>query len=380
MALKNIARRPVRSLLTVLGVAIGMTAVVGLLGLSGGVRRALQEQFERLGHDLVLILPVGTAGFSQPQHIEINWEMIRSLPGVAQAGGLLRQTLPVVSDDKQGFPVVLGLSAGTLASAEKFFSRFELAEGRLPAEGDEVLLSRGAAQQFEVSLGETIRVREHKFRISGILEPLGDPRTEGAIFMPLASMWELIGQRDVVSLAWVKAEAGYDVDGLAEVLEAELRPRGSFQIQTSRRLNEIVQTIIGVLRASLGAIAGVALLVGAIGLMNTMYMAVLERTREIGIFMSLGAQRGQIFTLFFLEAGLLGLVGGVFGVILGTGLALSLALLIAKWVNAPAFSPMISASLVGLSLLFSTGLGIFAGLLPARRAAMLQPVTALRYE
>jgi len=312
--------------------------------------------------------------------MEINWEMIRSLPGVSQAGGLLRRTLPVVTAKAQGFPVVLGLSAETLALAEKFFSRFELAEGRLPAGGDEVLLSRGAARQFEVSLGETIRVAEREFQISGILEPLGDLHTEGAIFMPLAIMWELIGRRNIVSLAWVKAEAGYDVDELAEALEAELRPRGSFQLQTSRRLNEIVQTIIGVLQASLGAIAAVALLVGAIGLMNTMYMAVLERTREIGIFISLGAHRGQILTLFFLEAGLLGLLGGIFGVILGTGLALSLAFLIARWANAAAFSPMIGAPLVGLSLLFSTGLGILAGLLPARRAATLHPVIALRYE
>jgi putative ABC transport system permease protein len=154
----------------------------------------------------------------------------------------------------------------------------------------------------------------------------------------------------------------------------------SFSVQTSKRLNEVIQTVLRVLKAALGGIAAVALLVGGVGLMNTMYMAVLERTREIGIFLSLGAKRGQILALFLLEAGLLGLMGGLGGVGLGTGLAASIALLIVQATDAPFFTPMVGPSLIGLSLIFSTGLGMLAGFFPARRAASLRPVDALRYE
>jgi len=377
LALKNLARRPTRSLLTVLGIAIGMTAVVGLLGISGGVQRELERQFERLGHDLVLILPIASG--AAPKPMEIDLDLLRSLPGVAEAGGLLRLTLPVASSKARGFLVVLGLSPEMLAAAERFFTRFELAQGRLP-EGGEVLLTRGAARELKLSSGDMVAVSDRRFRVSGVLGPMGDPRTEGSILMGLSELWELSGKSGVVTLAWARAQAGADVEELAQRIEEELRPQGGFGVQTSRRLSEVVQTLLRVLRAALMAVAAVALLVGGVGLMNTMYMAVLERTREIGILIALGARRGQISVLFLFEAGLLGLIGGLFGVGLGLGLAASAAMVISQAAEVPGFSPAVSAQLIGFVLIFSTALGMLSGLLPARRAAGLNPVDALRYE
>jgi len=375
----NLARRPIRSLLTVLGVTIGMTAVVGLLGLSGGIERALRQQFERLGHDLVLILPAASPGEAL-KPMELDLDRVRSVPGVAQAGGLLRRTLPVSTSKSRGFLVMLGLSPEMWERAEQFFSRFELSRGRLPSSG-EVLLTQRAAQDLDLRVGDTLVISDREFRVSGVLSPTGDPRTEGALLMPLGELWDLTGEKDRLSLAWAKAQGGVDVEELAASLEEALaRGGGRFQIQTSRRLSEIVRTVLRVLRAALAGIAAVALLVGGIGLMNTMYTAVLERTREIGVLTALGARRWQILWLYLIEAGLLGLLGGIFGVILGTGLAMSLAFLIRGAAGIATLSPMIGASLIGFSLLFSTGLGMLAGVLPARRAASLPPTEALRYE
>lgn len=386
LAWGNLLRRPLRSALTVVGIGIGMTAVVGLLGLTGGLERVLEAQFQRLGHDLVLILPGVGRGLSPAETIEIDWQGLRSVPGVAQLGALLRQTLAVATKEKdsQGFLVIVGLSPETMDYGDRFFSRFELAEGRLPTAGShEVLLTQGAARALNLHVGEIVRIAEREFLVSGVLQPTGDPQMEGAIVLPLEEMWALTGRVNSASLVWVQARSGYDVEMLAASLEAALRASsmaGSFTVQTSKRLNDIVQMVLGVLRAALTAIAAVALLVGGIGLMNTMYMAVLERTREIGVLVSLGAHESQILTLFLMEAGFLGLLGGIVGVILGMGLAMTMATLIAQAARAPGFAPEASASLIGFALLFSMGLAMLAGVLPARRAASLRPVDALRYE
>ncbi len=384
LAWGNLLRRPMRSVLTVVGIGIGMTAVVGLLGLTGGLQRVLEAQFQRLGHDLVLILPGVSRGLSPSESMEFAWQSLRSVSGVAQLGAMLRQTLPVSTENAQGFLIVLGLSPETMNNADRFFARFELAEGRLPTAGSqEVLLTQRAARDLNLHVGEIIRVSDREFWTSGVLRPTGDSQMEGAIVVPLSEMWELTGRVNSASLVWVQAQSGYDVEVLATSLEAELRSSsmaGSFTVQTSQRLANIVQMVLGVLRSALTGIAAVALLVGGIGLMNTMYMAVLERTREIGVLVSLGARQSQILTLFLMEAGFLGLLGGIVGVLLGMGLATTMATVIAQAARAPGFAPEASASLIGLSLLFSMGLAMLAGALPARRAASLRPVDALRYE
>jgi len=151
-------------------------------------------------------------------------------------------------------------------------------------------------------------------------------------------------------------------------------------VQTAERLAKIAAQLLSLLRAVLGGIAAIALLVGGIGLANTMYMAVLERTREIGLLKALGARRGQILLLFTFESGLLGLAGGLLGLALGIGLSESLALIVARFFAGVAFAPALSAGLITGTLGFAFGLGVLAGLLPAERAARLEPLEALRNE
>jgi putative ABC transport system permease protein len=383
LALSNLLRRPLRTLLTVLGIAIGMTAVVALLSLSGGLERALTAEFERLGHDVVLLLPAspgaprGALGGAE----RIDLSALEALPGVASVGALLRRTLPVAAGDTQGFLVVLGVYPN-VSSAARFTGRFELASGREPApDREEALLTERASRDLGVEPGEEIRIARRPFRVSGVLRPTGDANTEGAIFVPLEALWELTDGRRLVSLAWVRAAPNVEVEQLAVTIEERLRAAGArFGVQTAKRLGDVVQTALRVLKGTLTGIAAVALFVGSVGLMNTMYTAVLERTREIGILAALGARPGQIALLFVLEAGMLGLIGGLIGLLFGIGLALSIASLVARGAGTAGLSPVVSPGLVGLALLISMGLGVLAGWLPARRAAALSPVDALRYE
>jgi len=383
LSLGNLVRRPLRSLLTVLGIAIGMTAVVALLSLSSGLERALTAQFERLGHDVALILPAssGPSGGSLGAAEAIDLSVLEALPGVASVGALLRRTLPVSAGDTQGFLVVIGVYPEVTAAA-RFTRRFELASGRDPTrDSNEALLTDGAARDLGVGLGEQLSIGQRRFTVSGVLRPTGDVNTKGTIFIPMEALWELTDRERFVSLAWVRAAPGIDIERLAIVIEERLRADGArFGVQTAKRLSDVVQTVLRVLKGTLTGIAAVALLVGSVGLMNTMYTAVLERTREIGILGALGARPGQIALLFVLESGLLGLIGGLIGLLFGVSLALSIAALVARGAGAAALTPLVSPGLVGLVLLLSTGLGVLAGGLPARRAAALSPVEALRYE
>lgn len=385
LALSNLLRRPLRTLLTVLGIAIGMTAVVALLSLSGGLERALTAQFERLGHDVALLLPAGAGSGASAGSLgsaeRIDLSALEALPGAADVGALLRRTLPVAAGETRGFLVVIGVYPAVSAAA-RFLERFELAAGREPApDREEALLTEQAARDLGVEPGEAIQIARHMFTVSGVLRPTGDANTEGAIFVPLEALWELTDGGRLVSLAWVRAAPDVDVERLAAAIEERLRAAGArFTVQTAKRLGDVVRTVLGVLKGTLTGIAAVALLVGSVGLMNTMYTAVLERTREIGLLAALGARPGQIALLFVLEAGMLGLIGGLLGLVFGLGLALSVASLVALGAGAAALSPVVSPGLVGLALLLSMGLGVLAGWLPARRAAGLSPVEALRYE
>lgn len=386
LAFRSAARRPLRSGLTTLGVAIGMAAVVALGSLSLGAQRALTQQLERLGHDVVLVLPAGTAGGLGRGRVELDPAVLEGVEGVTRVGAWLRETLPVAAGRVQGFLPVVGVYPDLSDLEGPLWGGAVLVQGRLPSdpEAEGVLLSAEAARDLGVSVGERVRIRDREVRVSGILrwEAPGSPAGgEGALFLSLEALWDLLGERDAITFAWVRARPGYDVARLEQRVQAALQWAGvGALVQSSRRVFEVVQTALQVLKATLTAIAAVALLVGSLGLMNTMYTAVVERTREIGVLSALGARPGQILLLFVLEAGWLGLGGGVAGVVLGYGFALSLSVIVTQLLEGAVLTPGASAGLLLTALLVAVGLGMLAGWLPARRAALLPPVEALRYE
>lgn len=381
LAWLNVVRRPGRAALTIVGVAVGMTAVVGMLGLSQAARNGIEAQLSRLGHDLVMVLPSGAADLSPESTMTLDLTPLEAVEGVGQYGALWRRSLPITTADRQGFLNVIGMSPATFQEADRFFADFALAEGRRPQANDETLLSHAAAEDLGLGRGDEITIQGRDFRISGVLEPSDSDELQGALLVPLEGLWTVADASRTMSLAWAQAENSEKVQAVAKRVEDALQGQGSsIQVQTSARISQVVNTAVSALTTALTAIAGLALLVGAVGLANTMATAVVERIREIGVFMSVGARRGQIALLYVLEASLLGLIGGVIGVVVGVGLALSLTSAISGLGSGLTLGTPVHVPTIALALVGSVALGGLAGWWPARRAASLPPVEALRHE
>lgn len=381
LAWLNITRRPGRALLTIVGIAVGMTAIVAMLGLSQAASRGIEAQLSRLGHDLVLVLPGGASDLSPESSMDLELDGLGGVDGVAQSGALWRRSMPIAVGDQRGFLMVLGLSPATFEEADRFFGDVSLSQGTWPQGSAETALSNGAAADLGLGIGDAITIQGREFSVSGILAPSDSDDLQGALLIPLETLWTLADASSTMSLAWARAADGEDVQAVAERVEATLQGQGSsIQVQTSARISQVVNTVLRVLTTALTAIAGLALLVGAVGLANTMSTAVVERTREIGVFMSVGARRRQIALLYILEAGMLGLIGGVVGIVVGLGLALSLTGVIGGVGGGLAMGSPFSLPTILLALGGSIVLGGLAGWWPARRAASLPPVQALRHE
>ena len=381
LSLKNIRRRPVLSFLTTLGIATGMTAIVSLWILSSSLEAALDQQFERFGHNTLLVIPAGPGGSQSTQTIRIDPDFLTSLEGIENAGYILRKTLPFLSNQTQGFALILGLSEETFSEGATFFESFELQRGVIASNRGEITISAGFANQLDIEVGDSIEISDQPYRVAGILAPVSDRDLNSAVFVSIEELWSLNNSAGEVSFAWVKALDETDLASLEAQISESMASLGQpFTIQSSQNLRSSVQAILGILRTTLTGIAAIALFVGALGLMNTMYMAVIERTREIGIYLSLGARKSQVLALFVIESGTLGLMGGIAGLIIGTGLSSSLSLLFGQALGSASLvvRPELKISLLALALAIL--LGIISGMIPALRAASIRPADALRYE
>ncbi len=210
----------------------------------------------------------------------------------------------------------------------------------------------------------------------------GDEETNNAIFVSLAKLYEFGDDFPLVSLAVAKAKEDIDITYLAQQIEKKLTDSGvrDFTVQSAKQLSDLVNNILRIVQMALSGIAAIALLVGGIGLANTMYTAVLERIGEIGLLKALGAKRAQILGLFLIESALLGLLGGLFGLLFGFSISQSVTLLAAQAFASLRFSAAATPELALGAPLLSMLLGALAGLGPALRAVRLHPVEALRYE
>jgi putative ABC transport system permease protein len=275
--------------------------------------------------------------------------------------------------------------------------------GRLFEAGDiEVaVLDFEISQRLGVDVGDTILVAgdgdaELNLTIIGIMAPpeeeeedsgsgFGGMQFSGGsdgdtISVPYETMDLLWGPADDVLVTLVRIEEGYDVDEVADRAEKALNARGSeISAVTYTDISEAIGQMTSIISAFLAGIAGISLLVGGVGVMNTMFTSVLERTKEIGVMKAVGAKNSHVWTIFLIESGLMGLVGGIVGTILGLGLSGLASVFIGRAFNIEIIN-VVSFGLIGATLLGSFALGSFAGLWPAWRASRLPVVDALRYE
>ena len=393
---KEIRRKKVRSWLTLIGIFIGIAAIVSLITLGQGLENAIEQQFSALGKDKLFILPKG--GFwgmgSSESLTEDDLEVIQKTSGIKLATGMGYSYARYEYNDLIHYGFVSGISTDPEERALVGEAQtWHMAEGRNVRNGDKYKIVLGyeftQSNLFEKSLeiGDKILLQNHEFKVIGFLEKIGSPPDDQAGFIPLDTYTEVFNSGDELGFIIAQTQPGEEPLLVAGDVEKELRKardvkegEEDFDIQTPEQFAEAFAIILDIVQIVLIGIAGISLLVGGIGIMNTMYTAVLERTREIGILKALGARNSQVMALFLVESGLYGLGGGVVGAIVGIGFA-KLTELVFTLAVGPAFlSIKIDWLLVGGTLLFSFIIGCLSGIAPARSASKQNPVDSLRYE
>lgn len=386
LSFRNIRYRGLRSWLTVIGILIGTAAVVALISVGQGLQRAIATQVEKIvGYNTILIT---SRGLNLGQRIRLDIAAIRAIPGVRNAIAVRTETAYVEGPGGKGFLSVLGYDP----AMEEFVAEMNLslASGRgLQAPG-EVLLGSRTARSLGAGVGDVVSIEGRKFTVVGILQArrpggfaTGGLNLNDIVAIHLAELRELFPGPELVQYAVVRLVDRADIAGIRDAIRSHLAKVGerNAQLTDFEDLTRNIQSVIRGVQAFLAGIAGIALLVGGVGVMNTMYTAVLERTREIGILKAVGAKDSHVLLLFLFESGLMGLGGGALGLVVGFGVAWTAVAIVSRVFQAQgAFSPVLSFGLVVGALFFSFLVGAVAGIFPAVRAARLPPVDALRYE
>ena len=402
IAMRALQVNKLRSILTMLGIVIGVAAVIAMMAIGGGAQKRLQEQIASLGSNLLIIIPGSIIqagarlGFGNAQTLtEADARAIlMEIPEVAIAASMTRSNAQVVFGNTNWSTIINGVYNDFFEARE-----WSLADGRLFDQGEitrfgkVAIVGKTVASQLfgeDDPIGQVVRIRGIPFEIIGLVESKGQSSQgqdqDDIIFVPLTTgrnrlFGEPRGRIARVGTIMIKAQDGVDTQYVEERITELLRQRhrirptmeNDFQV---RNLTEILKTqeaASRVMSLLLAAIASVSLLVGGIGIMNIMLVSVTERTREIGLRLAVGARSKDIMMQFLVEAMTLATLGGAIGVLIGILISAGVAW-IADWnISLSIFSIILAVG-------FSAAIGIFFGYYPAKTAAKMQPIAALRYE
>jgi putative ABC transport system permease protein len=396
-ALESLTANKARSALTMLGIIIGVAAVIAMMSIGAGAQNAITSQLESIGTNLLYVTRGGDVDNPRPLTLAdaeamadpsrtstvtyvapiVQSNVDVSVPGTSTSTQLVGVT-----------PAYFHVQSITIAEGST------LTEQNLEDKATVALIGSDLAETlFDTTtglVGKTVRIRGQIFRIIGVLKSEGGTgfgSQDNRILVPLTTAQQRVLRLDEpgeVDMIYVQAASAEQIDAaiddVTQVLRARHRIRGGddFQILSTEAMLETATEITGILTVFLGGIAGVSLLVGGIGIMNIMLVTVTERTREIGLRKALGARKRDVRLQFLVEALLLSLGGGIIGILTGWGISI----LIGKIAAAAGtnLDPAVTMTSVMLSTIFSAAIGLFFGLYPANRAAGLQPVEALRSE
>ena len=388
----SLLHRKLRASLTIVGIVIGISIVLTLVFLGNGLQSSITGQLQQFGTDLIFVLPSdasnplagATAG---GKFSEDDVRAVAATKGAMSVMPIIRNYL--ITANYRGEEKSLAIEARPRDLIESFLVQslgIKLAEGRwmLNEDSREVVLGANvAARGFRqpVQVGDTIDFRGHRITVVGILQTFGDQTRDNLIIMTVGLFQRLTGVRGDYDAMLVKIEQGQDIEAVGRNLEDTLSRQTDLEdytVLTPSKSQQVVGNVVGTVQSALFLIASVAVIVAGIGVMNTMYTAVLERTREIGVMKSVGAKGWHIMTVFILESMLLGGFGGLIGTIGGAGLAETVAAL-ARARGFTFFQAAIDLKTIVYVLVFTLIVGVLAGILPAREAARKKPVDALRY-
>ena len=397
LALKNLKHRGIRSWLTLLGIFIGVTAVVALIGLGTGLQMAVGAQFGVSSTEILTVQAGGLNAYGPPGSGAVNKltsddvDAIERLSSVKVAIPRMIATGKMEFNDIVDFGIAASVPEGIKRKTayEVLDSRAEV--GRMLKDGDtnKVVLGYNfwkddAIFGERIVPGKSVLIQDEKFIVVGILEKTGSIIFDNVVMMNEEPLRDLMDYGDDVDVIAVQAKSEEDMDRAKEDIEKLLRKRREvdvgeedFEVSTPEAMMETVNGILGGVQAFIVIIASISILVGALGIVNTMTTSVLERKKEIGIMKAIGATNFQIFLQFFFESGLLGFVGGLVGVIFGTLISVAGVMGINGFIGSE-LAPTIDPVLISGALIGSFIVGAVAGIVPAMNAAKQNPVEALR--
>ncbi len=409
LAVQSITHRKLRSALSVVGVFIGIMAVVALLTFSLGVEKAINDQVSKVfGVDTFMLihedLMTSRNHSSDLKEFALDIEELRRVDGVKtvaairQRTGFLQGPPGESGQSQQGFLPVMGLTPEMSTEFKSFLGDIVIEEGGRgiePGDTHTALLGKEIADRLKAKLGDQIIIAGDKsaeitVTVVGVLSEQKEEQGSGfgfstgpsldTIYVPYDSMDMLWPESNDVVFTLVRTEPERDVDEVADRVEAAMKARGSkVSAMTFTDISKTIGMVTAVISGLFAGIAGISLLVGGIGVMNTMFTSVLERTKEIGIMKAVGAKNRHVLAVFLIESGLMGLAGGIIGTLAGIGLGAA-----ATWIVRAMFDVsiplVISPVVVVMTLLGAFALGVVAGWWPARRGARMPVVDALRYE
>lgn len=396
MAWASLVANKLRSLLTMLGIIIGVAAVIALVSIGNGVKQDIEDSISSLGSNLLVVLPGAprTPGARPSQgsmkSLKISdYEAIAKLEGVKAASPMTNGSYVVIYQNKNWTTSVAGVNANfqdvnnwTMTSGRFFSDKNVQNRERVAVVGQTVVKNLFGDED---PVGKEIRVKNIPFRVIGVLKSKGNGTMgndqDDTVLIPYTTSMERVEGIDYLRRVYVVAKDDGGIDRLQADIENLLRVRHNikdtnlddFNIQNMKSIMETVAQTTGTFTLFLGAVAAISLVVGGIGIMNIMLVSVTERTREIGVRKALGATYSVIVTQFLIEAVVISLMGGFIGIAFGIGASKVIGMV-------SGMSTIVSVPTIIMSFAFSMAIGLIFGIYPARKAAKLNPIDALHYE
>ncbi|NOQ55873.1 MAG: FtsX-like permease family protein [Nanohaloarchaea archaeon] len=397
-AFKNLKHRRVRTWLTMIGIVIGIAAVVSIISLGQGLENMVTGQFEDMGADKITVMPgssIFSAGMSALPLTQKDYDVIAKTKGVLNVAGMIYLSPRIEYKDESEYTFVIGFPLDS--SSKRVFDsmqNFEIDYGRDLKHGDGNVIVVGSSVAEDdklfskgVALGSKIIINDVDFKVIGVLKTIGNEQDDRSVYISIERARDVFDIKDKYDVLFLQAKPSFAVSEVALNIEDALRKSRNlkegeedFNVQTTEQLQESFGTIFSIVQWFLIGVASISIVVGGIGIMNTMYTSVLERTYDIGIMKAIGAKNSDILMLFVIEAGTLGAVGGLVGMIVGGGFAKIVELAAKNMLPVDLLNAHLSLELLVGAVLFSFIVGMASGALPARQAAGMKPVDALRYE
>src|SRR3989338_3990062 len=387
LSFQNARHRKLRSWLTIIGILIGIAAIVSLITISKGLEEAITSQFNKMGTNRLMVTPKESNFLSLGQ--DLTTDDVKVLEKISELKWItpyLIENANIEFGKEKHFRQVTANTVDDIAGRWADID-FRVGEGRLWNQEEKysaIIGTKVAEDMFDrkIRVNNNIKINGQKFKIIGIFEEFGDPESDNMLHIPIDAARDLFDKEKGVSLIELVVKDGVDLEDAAKKVKKILkkaRNNENFEVNTPQQLLEQLGTLLNVVQIVFISIAAISLVVGGIGIMNSMFTSVLEKRRDIGVMKSIGATNKQVMLLFLIEAGLFGLIGGFIGIILGS-IAAYFVKIIASLFGFQLLRISVDIDLIFFSMAFAVGIGMLSGFIPAYQAARLKPVEALRYE